>query len=162
MNPIENYMDYSDDSCMTRFTPEQVNRLRCSLVNYRKPNTEPVAGFRYELANGELRLTNTSDDAQSTAGELEYRWVFGDGVTSTERDPVHRFAAPGTYEVALEVFDPGSGSNTASASITVGGRPNGSGGGAEVTGGCAAAGGTGAALPLVAFLCAWLPRRRRR
>ena len=35
IDPIENYMDYSDDLCMTRFTPEQVNRMRCSLLNYR-------------------------------------------------------------------------------------------------------------------------------
>lgn len=34
-NPVDNYMNYSDDSCMTHFTPEQVNRMRCSLMNYR-------------------------------------------------------------------------------------------------------------------------------
>ena len=35
VDPIENYMDYSDDLCMNQFTPEQVNRMRCSLLNYR-------------------------------------------------------------------------------------------------------------------------------
>lgn len=40
--PIDNYMDYSDDRCMNKFTPEQANRMRCSLLNYR-PNL-------YELA----------------------------------------------------------------------------------------------------------------
>ena len=34
-DPIDNYMDYSDDVCMNKFTPEQVNRMRCSLLNYR-------------------------------------------------------------------------------------------------------------------------------
>lgn len=34
-DPIDNYMDYSDDACMEKFTPEQVNRMRCSLMNYR-------------------------------------------------------------------------------------------------------------------------------
>lgn len=33
--PIDNYMDYSDDRCMEQFTPQQVNRMRCSLINYR-------------------------------------------------------------------------------------------------------------------------------
>ena len=34
-DPTDNYMDYSDDACMNKFTPEQVNRMRCSLLNYR-------------------------------------------------------------------------------------------------------------------------------
>lgn len=32
---IENFMNYSDDQCMDRFTLEQSNRMVCSLVNYR-------------------------------------------------------------------------------------------------------------------------------
>ncbi|MEZ6242737.1 MAG: zinc metalloprotease [Phycisphaerales bacterium] len=34
-DPFRNYMDYSDDLCMNNFTPEQGNRMRCSLLNYR-------------------------------------------------------------------------------------------------------------------------------
>ena len=34
-DPIHNYMDYTDDTCMHEFTPEQSNRLVCSLLNYR-------------------------------------------------------------------------------------------------------------------------------
>lgn len=34
-DPIDNFMDYTPDSCMARFTAEQGNRLICSLVNYR-------------------------------------------------------------------------------------------------------------------------------
>jgi hypothetical protein len=34
-DPIHNYMDYSDDSCMWEFTFEQTNRMRCTLENYR-------------------------------------------------------------------------------------------------------------------------------
>jgi len=33
--PIENYMEYTNDTCMEEFTPEQMNRMRCSLINYR-------------------------------------------------------------------------------------------------------------------------------
>ncbi len=35
LDPIENYMDYTDDTCMDRFTNEQSHRIRCSLLNYR-------------------------------------------------------------------------------------------------------------------------------
>jgi hypothetical protein len=34
-DPIHNYMNYTDDLCVTGFTKEQANRAVCSLVNYR-------------------------------------------------------------------------------------------------------------------------------
>jgi hypothetical protein len=35
LDPIDNYMDYSDDTCMEVFTNEQSHRMRCSLLGYR-------------------------------------------------------------------------------------------------------------------------------
>lgn len=35
VDPIRNYMDYSDDSCMTEFTPGQVVRLTTQISTYR-------------------------------------------------------------------------------------------------------------------------------
>ncbi len=32
---IHNYMNYTEDTCMYEFTPEQANRMICSIVNYR-------------------------------------------------------------------------------------------------------------------------------
>jgi hypothetical protein len=47
-DPIENYMDYSDDTCMELFSMEQSLRMRCSLLNYRadlwNPAVPPVCG----------------------------------------------------------------------------------------------------------------------
>lgn len=42
-DPIHNYMDYSDDTCMWEFTPEQSNRMRCTLQHYR--STLPSTGL---------------------------------------------------------------------------------------------------------------------
>ncbi|EAU83013.1 metalloprotease [Coprinopsis cinerea okayama7 len=35
VDPIHNYMDYSDDACMSEFTPGQITRLRAQLATYR-------------------------------------------------------------------------------------------------------------------------------
>ncbi|MDB2644079.1 M12 family metallo-peptidase [Luminiphilus sp.] len=43
LTSIENFMNYSDDQCMDRFTMEQSNRMVCSLVNYR-PDLFQVRG----------------------------------------------------------------------------------------------------------------------
>jgi hypothetical protein len=34
-DPIHNFMDYSDDNCMFEFTPNQQNRMRCTIANFR-------------------------------------------------------------------------------------------------------------------------------
>lgn len=34
-DPFDNYLDYTDDACMARFTPEQANRMRCTLDQWR-------------------------------------------------------------------------------------------------------------------------------
>ncbi|KAJ3504537.1 hypothetical protein NLJ89_g7882 [Agrocybe chaxingu] len=36
VDPIHNFMDYSDDSCLTEFTPGQITRLRDQIATYRK------------------------------------------------------------------------------------------------------------------------------
>jgi hypothetical protein len=41
-DPIHNYMDYTDDTCMTGFSPEQVRRMRCTLVSYRPLLAQPA------------------------------------------------------------------------------------------------------------------------
>jgi Pregnancy-associated plasma protein-A len=39
--PVTNYMELTDDACMTGFTAEQVQRMRCSLATYRPQLTMP-------------------------------------------------------------------------------------------------------------------------
>jgi hypothetical protein len=34
-DPVDNYMEYTDDLCMERFTAEQINRMRCTIEEYR-------------------------------------------------------------------------------------------------------------------------------
>lgn len=60
--------------------------------------TNPVASFQYNVSADnflEVTFTNYSQNASA------YSWDFGDGNTSTEKDPVHLYADAGTYTVKL-------------------------------------------------------------
>lgn len=69
--------------------------------------TKPVivvlkASFKHELlVNREVRFTNTSTNAET------YLWSFGDGSTSTERSPVHKYSVSANYLVELTVTGDG-------------------------------------------------------
>ena len=48
-----------------------------------------------------------------------YSWNFGDGKTSTLRNPNHAFANPGTYSVILSAYAPFGCVNTDTAIIKI-------------------------------------------
>ncbi|MEM7048598.1 MAG: zinc metalloprotease [Acidobacteriota bacterium] len=50
---IDNYMNYTQDTCMSAFTAEQTNRMRCSFENYRQEigNLLPIFGDNFETGD---------------------------------------------------------------------------------------------------------------
>jgi PKD repeat protein len=62
----------------------------------------PVASFEANETAGAAPLTVGFTDT-STGAVYSRSWEFGDGATSTERNPVHTFTAAGTYTVSLLV-----------------------------------------------------------
>lgn len=54
------------------------------------------AKFSVETYMNRAQLTNLSSENAKT-----FEWNFGDGATSTERNPMHSYAAAGTYTVRL-------------------------------------------------------------
>ncbi|MBW3545166.1 MAG: M4 family metallopeptidase, partial [Bacteroidetes bacterium] len=63
----------------------------------------PTAAFEIEEDNPPL---NTPVNFYNTSSNSNYyNWSFGDGTTSTETNPVHAYATPGTYEVELETIN---------------------------------------------------------
>ena len=55
----------------------------------------PVADFDYSVNQQTVAFDNFTQNA------THYLWEFGDGNTSTEENPTHTFAQPGTYIVEL-------------------------------------------------------------
>lgn len=60
-----------------------------------KKEEAPKAAFAYENDGLVVTFTNMSKNADT------YKWEFGDGQTSTEKDPVHTYAENGDYTVTL-------------------------------------------------------------
>jgi PKD repeat protein len=48
-----------------------------------------------------------SDRSTDDHGVTSWAWDFGDGATSTDRNPTHTYSAPGTFSVRLTVTDGG-------------------------------------------------------
>ena len=69
------------------------------------PVSGPTADFTYTPKKGDVPLTvnftNLSD--LNGAESADYFWDFGDGATSTLKDPMHTYTARGRYSVSLFV-----------------------------------------------------------
>ena len=62
---------------------------------------QPTASFTFKTeAPLKVVLTNTSTNATS------YEWDFGDGTTSTEKNPTHRYESIGSYIITLVAKNP--------------------------------------------------------
>ncbi len=86
------------------------------------PNVPPVAGFTYSpQAPSSSDVVEFTDASSDPDGEVvAWEWNFGDGGTSTEQNPQHRFTQPGSYTVSLVVVDDrGARSAAAEETITV-------------------------------------------
>jgi PKD repeat protein len=80
-------------------------------------NTPPSASFTYACTGLSCNFTDTSVDPDGTIAA--WSWTFGDGATSTVKNPTRTYAAAGTYTVSLTVTDNGGATGTTSQAVTV-------------------------------------------
>lgn len=57
------------------------------------------AQFSYDKSFDRVQFTNSSADKA-----VRFLWDFGDGNSSTDRDPMHTYAEPGSYTVTLTAY----------------------------------------------------------
>ncbi len=70
------------------------------------PPPAPDAAFAASAVSGVAPLPVSFTD-QSTNSPTNWAWSFGDGGTSTVRNPSHTYAAPGSYTVTLTAANSG-------------------------------------------------------
>lgn len=85
------------------------------------PNKEPTAMFtnspELPKAGEDVSFSDSSSDEDGSI--VSWSWDFGDGSTSTERNPKHTYSDPGTYTVILTIEDDGGMKASYSKQITV-------------------------------------------
>jgi len=84
-----------------------VGYLLAGQVYYTNNAASPVAEFSALPTRGEAPLEVKFGDL-SSGGIQVWEWDFGDGTTSTERSPMHRYLESGKYTVKLRVVSPGA------------------------------------------------------
>jgi PKD repeat protein len=79
-------------------------------TDYIKVTAKPVSNFTSSATSGKASLNVKFTDT-STGTPATWKWDFGDGTSSTQQNPVHKYSKAGTYTVILTVKN-AVGSNT--------------------------------------------------
>jgi len=77
----------------------------------------PVSSFTKSTGAGDVPFDVTFTDT-STNTPTSWLWDFGDGINSTDQNPVHTYSVAGTYNVTLTATN-SAGSNTSAAQVVV-------------------------------------------
>ncbi|MEA2332998.1 MAG: hypothetical protein QOH58_3136 [Thermoleophilaceae bacterium] len=88
-------------------------------------NAIPSAGFSWSpllpVIGQEVKFASESDDADGAI--TSYSWNFGDGSSSSLRNPAHPYADPGFKTVSLTVTDGNGAQSTATRTVVAQGLP---------------------------------------
>jgi PKD repeat protein len=80
--------------------------------------TAPVAKFAFTASGKQVNFVD-----QSTGDPTSWSWDFGDSDGSTQRNPIHTYAAAGNYTVTLTVSNAGGSNSTSQVVPIAAGNP---------------------------------------
>jgi Glucose / Sorbosone dehydrogenase/PKD domain len=89
-------------------------------------NDPPIVKLDVEGENfpvGSSIAFSALESKDPEGGDLKYRWFFGDGETSTDPSPIHKYTNEGHYKVTLIVTDDVDQSQQQTEMVTVGTPP---------------------------------------
>ena len=117
---------YTVSLAVTDWSGQASTKTEYHVIHVTEPVTPaptPVANFTTNTTTGSAPLAVRFTDTSSPAPNHRW-WQFGDGSTSTDRDPVHVYERTGAYTVNLTVWTPlGQATVSKPAYVTVDGDP---------------------------------------
>ena len=80
-------------------------RTMTNLISVGEGVEPPIATFTATPTSGDapLAVNFTDQSAPGTSAITSWQWTFGDGSTSTEKNPAHTYTSEGMYTVSLTV-----------------------------------------------------------
>jgi len=86
-------------------------------IEFLIPPPDLTSEFTSQISQSNCRQFTFASIGEGVPSTFE--WDFGDGSTSNEENPIHKFESSGTYSVSLTVTDDFGGSTTSSADFEV-------------------------------------------
>lgn len=109
---VYTFTTFEEHSVKLRIT--DINNCTKETTLENLPSYQPISKFRPSIESGcqglNVEFHNESSSSNSTI--TRYLWNFGDGTSSTEANPIHRYLNTGSYPTELTVWDDKSCSNT--------------------------------------------------
>jgi PKD repeat protein len=105
-NPVHAYANYGEYKvCLVIATTSGCTSEYCTAVKITNPATcKAYFTYTYGKTSSGVVMPKTIAFTNQSTGELNgCKWSFGDGTYSTEKSPVHEYAAFGEYKVCLVI-----------------------------------------------------------
>jgi PKD repeat protein len=113
-NPMHTYSAAGSYTVTLTVSNANGTNLKTNNINVKPAVQKPVPNFSSNVTKGYAPLSVAFTD-KSTGAPTSCKWIFGDGTSSTAKNPAHKFSKAGKYNVSLTVKN-AAGSNTVTKS----------------------------------------------
>ncbi len=119
-NPTHKYQTEGTYSITLEVTDSN-GLKRAKTISISNENKVPTSDFSYSPLEPKLDDTiQFIDSSYDSDGTIKsWSWNFGDGTSSTEKNPTHKYTNSGTYTVTLQVTDNYDDTNIKTSTITI-------------------------------------------